>query len=97
MLHGCIPVVIMDNVRGLVSCWLCWHSQNGVEQRGMRELLGCWCARAQVHAVFESILDWGSFSLRVAERDIEKVSERPARTEHLRQDSKLLTSALCAF
>ncbi len=33
MLHGCIPVVIMDNV----------------------------------HAVFESILDWDSFSLRVPE------------------------------
>ena len=41
VLHGCVPVVIMDNV----------------------------------HAVLESALDWGSFSLRVAERDVEQLPQ----------------------
>jgi hypothetical protein len=41
VLHGCVPVVIMDGV----------------------------------HAVFESILDWGSFSLRVPESQLEQLPE----------------------
>lgn len=39
VLHGCVPVVIKDNV----------------------------------HDVFESILEWSSFSVRVAEKDVDKV------------------------
>eukprot|EP00798_Chlamydomonas_sp_ICE-L_P023547 gene23547-9071_t len=39
MIHGAIPVVIMDNV----------------------------------HAVFESVLDWNSFSVRISEADIDKI------------------------
>ncbi len=41
MLHGCIPVVVMDGV----------------------------------HAVFESILDWDSFGLRIRERSVEHLPE----------------------
>eukprot|EP00798_Chlamydomonas_sp_ICE-L_P018362 gene18362-24833_t len=41
VLHGCIPVIVMDGVQ----------------------------------AVFESILDWTQFSIRIAEKDIEKTPE----------------------
>ena len=41
MLHGCIPLVIMD----------------------------------EVHAVFESILDWDMFSVRIKESEVELVPE----------------------
>jgi hypothetical protein len=36
-------------------------------------LLMYFCLPSQVHAVFESILDWSSFSVRIAESDLEKV------------------------
>ena len=41
MLHGCIPVVVMD----------------------------------QVHAVFESILDWDSFSVRVSQASVKDLPQ----------------------
>eukprot|EP00955_Chlamydomonas_euryale_P066949 359700-Chlamydomonas_euryale.AAC.1 len=41
VLHGCIPVVVMD----------------------------------RVHAVFESLLDWDLFSVRVAEAEVERLPE----------------------
>jgi hypothetical protein len=41
VLHGCIPVVIMD----------------------------------RVHAVFESVLDWDLFSVRVAESEVERLPQ----------------------
>lgn len=41
MLHGCIPVVVMDNV----------------------------------HAVFESILDWDTFGMRIRESSVEHLPE----------------------
>ena len=46
MLHGCIPVVIMDNV----------------------------------HAVFESILDWDSFSVRIQEEFLESLPQASVNT-----------------
>ena len=42
VLHGCVPVVVMDGV----------------------------------HAIFESLLDWRTFSIRVPESEIEMVSPR---------------------
>ena len=69
VLHGCIPVIIMDQVCENYGCLagycltLCCYCHSAPDATAC-------CPPLQVHAVFESILDIDSFSVRLQERSL---------------------------
>jgi hypothetical protein len=87
LLHGCIPVIIMDNVQvGSCACWglplpQLLHAARASSQELPAPgappalLTSSVPAPRPAQAQFESVLDFSQFSVRIAQRDIPHIPQ----------------------